>query len=535
KFDMGWDEYRKIVHERQLKMGILPPGTKLSAHDPDVPAWSSLSEGEKRLYSRMMEVYAGFVSFTDYHFGRIISFLEELGELDNTLIVVISDNGASSEGGPKGSVNEMYFFNNLAETLEENLKQLDNLGGPDLINHYAWGWTNAGNTPFRRWKRETYRGGTTDPCIVSWPKGIKTCGEVRPQFGHVIDFVPTVLEALGMEAPAAIRGITQAPIEGVSFAHTFNQADAPTRHNTQYFEMFGHRSIYHDGWRAVCPWPGTSFTEAAKKNRKFGSPIDNAILVDIDSHDWELYHIAEDFSETNNLAATHREKLNEMICRWWAEAGKYNVLPIDGDVFSRLNVERPTIAKPRNKIVYYPGGSPVPFAASPKVYNRPFSITADTVIPQGGAEGILLAQGGRGGGYTFFVKDKKLHFIYNFLGAELFTLTSNEEVPEGEVKLRYEFEPTGKPNPAAGHGVPANGQIYINDKLVGAIAMPHTVLNMFSTEGLSCGYDAGDRVAPKEYSDAFKFTGTIKRVTLDLSGELIPDTETELKVAMMRQ
>ena len=256
KFDMGWDKYREIVHQRQLEMGIIPPGTELSAHDPDVPVWDTLPADAKRLYSRMMEVYAGFMSFTDYHFGRILDFLKEIGELDNTLIMVISDNGASSEGGPVGSLNEMFFFNNVPELLEDNLKMIDVLGGVETLNHYAWGWTNAGNTPFRRWKRETYRGGTTDPCIVSWPKVIQGRGEIRTHYGHVIDFVPTVLEALGMEAPQSIRGVTQAPIDGVSFAHTFNDAPAPSKHHTQYFEMFGHRAIYHDGWRAVCPWPG---------------------------------------------------------------------------------------------------------------------------------------------------------------------------------------------------------------------------------------------------------------------------------------
>ena len=215
----------------------------------------------------------------------------------------------------------------------------------------------------------------------------------------MIDFVPTVLEALGVEAPESIRGVTQAAIDGISFAHTFNQAAAPSNHHTQYFEMFGHRSIYHDGWRAVCPWPGPNFTEAAKKGRRFGTPIPNQVLVDIETHDWELYHVDEDYSETHNLAAEHRDKLIEMIGRWWAEAGKYQVLPIDGSALQRLNVERPTIARPRNKFVYYQGGSGIPFTASPKVYNRPWSITAEVVIPQGGAEGVLLAQGGRTGGY----------------------------------------------------------------------------------------------------------------------------------------
>ena len=535
QFDMGWDEYRRIVHQRQLDLGVIPPGTALSDHDPDVPVWDTLSEDEKRLYARMMEVYAGFVEHTDYHFGRILAFLEEIGEMDNTLIVLISDNGASAEGGPRGSVNEMFFFNNVQEELEENLKALETLGGVDYFNHYAWGWTNAGNTPFRRWKRETYRGGSTDPCIVHWPAGIQAKGELRSHYAHIIDLVPTVLEAAGLEAPHAIRGVTQAPIEGVSFAHTFNQPEQPTHHHTQYFEMFGHRAIYHDGWRAVCPWPGRSFTEAAQKNRRFGTPIDSQVLMDIETHDWELYHIDEDYSETHNLGETHRDKLIEMIGRWWAEAGKYQVLPIDGSALERINVARPTIAEPRQQYVYYPNGGPIPFSAAPKLYNRPFSITAEAVIPAGGAEGILLAQGGRVGGYVFFVKEGKLRFIYNYLGRDRFDLASNIPVPEGEVTLRYEFEPTGEANFAVGKGVPALGQIYINGTLAGALQMPHSVPNMFGTEGLTCGYDGGDRVAPKEYAHAFPFTGTLKRVTLDISGDLIPDSEHDMKVAMARQ
>ena len=224
-----------------------------------------------------------------------------------------------------------------------------------------------------------------------------------------------------------------------------------------------------------------------------------------------------------------------MIGRWWAEAGKYQVLPIDGSAFERINVERPTIAKPRNKYVYYQGGSPVPFTAAPRTYNRPWSITADVVIPEGGAEGVLLAQGGNTGGYTFFVKDQHLHFLYNWLGHDKFWLHSSETIPEGEVELRYEFEPTGKPDVAQGRGVPAKGQLYINRKLVASIDMPFSILNMWGTEGLTCGYDGGDRVAADEYSDAFSFTGTIQRVTLDLSGELIPDSEADMKIAMMRQ
>ncbi len=535
KFDMGWDKYREIVHQRQLEMGIIPPGTELSAHDPDVPAWDTLPDDAKRLYARFMEVYAGFVSFTDHHFGRVLDFLKEIGELDNTLIMVVSDNGASSEGGPVGSLNEMFFFNNAKESLEDNLAMIDKLGGVESCNHYPWAWTNAGNTPFRRWKRETYRGGTTDPCIVSWPKGIQARGEIRSQYGHIIDFVPTVLEALGTEAPQNIRGVAQAPVDGVSFAHTFSDAAVPTNHHTQYFEMIGHRAIDHDGWRAVCPWPGPSFTEAAQKGRKFGDTISNDVLADIEAHDWELYHVSEDYSETHNLAAEHPEKLIEMVGRWWAEAGKYQVLPVDGSAFERLNVERPAIAKPRNRFVLYPGGSSIPFTAAPKLYNRPWSITAEVVIPKGGAEGVLLALGGRTGGYTFFVKERRLYFLYNWLGRDKFWLKSEAVVPEGDVEFRYEFEPIGKPDPAQGYGVPARGQLYVDRKLVASIDMPHSVLAMFGTQGLTCGYDGREPAAPEEYQGAFRFTGTIKRVTVDVSGELIPDTEAELKIAMARQ
>ncbi|MCW2523523.1 MAG: sulfatase, partial [Frankiales bacterium] len=507
KFDMGWDEYRRVVHRRQLEMGIIPAGTELSAHDPDVPEWDTLTPEAQRVYARMMEVYAGFVSYTDHEFGRVIAFLSEIGRLDNTLFMLISDNGASAEGGPVGSLNEMMFFNNAPESIEENLARIDELGGVNVFNHYAWGWTNAGNTPFRRWKRETYRGGTADPCIVSWLAGIEARGEIRDQYAHIIDFVPTVLDALKVPAPATIRGVTQAPIEGVSFAHTFNDPDASSHHHTQYFEMFGHRAIYHDGWRAVCPWPGPSFAEAAVKGRAFSSPIDAHTLADIEANDWELYDLTADYAETNDLAGDHRDKVIEMVGRWWAEAGKYNVMPIDGDARTRMALERPTIARPRTSFTYYPGGSPVPFAATPKVYNRPFSITAEAHLDDTAAEGVLIAQGGRVGGYAFFVKDRRLQFVYNYLGRDTFTVTSDAEIPIGDVTLRYEFEPTGKADLAVGKGVPARGQLYIDGKLVGAIDMPHTVPMLFSTEGLTCGYDGGSRVAPEAYSDAFRFTG----------------------------
>ena len=335
-----------------------------------MPEWSTLSADERRLYARMMEVFAGFVSHADHHFGRILDTLEQIGELENTLIMVISDNGASAEGGVTGSFNEMRFFNQVPESFEDNLAHIDDLGGPSSYNHYAWGWAWAGDTPFRRWKRETYRGGSTDPFVLAWPAGMAARGEIRTQYAHSIDMVPTVLDALGIEPPEAIRGVPQTPLEGVSFAHTFDAADAPSKHVTQYFEMFGHRAIYHDGWRAVCPWPAANFTDAAKLGRKLGQPITPEILDELDRTGWELYSMADDPSESTDIAAEHPDVLRDLIARWWEEAEKYKVLPIDASMQARLATVRPQTSKPRTRFVYYPGGSVVPAFAAPTVYNR---------------------------------------------------------------------------------------------------------------------------------------------------------------------
>ena len=304
KFDEGWDVYREKVFARQKELGIMPKDAKLSRHDPDVQEWAKLPADERKLYARMMEVFAGFCEHMDHHVGRLIDFIDHLGELDNTLIMFISDNGASSEGGPNGSVNENKFFNNVPDDLKQNLAAIDDLGGPKYFNHYAWGWTNAGNTPFKRWKRETYRGGTADPFLVHWPKGVRGKGKICHQFAHAIDMVPSVLEALGVEAPTQVRGVAQSPIEGVSFAHVFQDTKAESRHKTQYFEMFAHRSIYHDGWRAVCPVPGTSFKESGVF---FGMlTLTEDMLRELDAKHWELYDLTKDPTETNDLAASNR-------------------------------------------------------------------------------------------------------------------------------------------------------------------------------------------------------------------------------------
>jgi arylsulfatase len=532
KFDAGWDAYREQVYKRQLQLGLLRPGTQLSPRDPDVREWNGLGDDEKRLYARMMEVFAGFLEHTDHHIGRLISFLEKSGELDDTIIMVVSDNGASAEGGPHGSVNENLFFNNVPETLEDALEVIDELGGPKHFNHYPWDWAWAGNTPFRRWKRETYRGGVSDPFIVHWPKGIPTRGEIRHQYAHVIDMVPTVLDALGIAPPAQIRGVTQSPIQGVSLAHTFADANAEARHTTQYFEMFGHRAIDHDGWRAVCPVPGPSFAEARVG---FGEMvITEEKLRELDAHGWELYHVAEDAAETRNLAEQHRDKLVEMIALWYVEAGKYNVLPIDGRGTARLVEERPQIARDRKRYVYHPGTSVVSNKIAARVLNRPHSVTA-TVQIENGAEGVLLSQGGGSGGYSFYVKDHTLHYAYNFLGVQKFHIASRTPVPPGRHELRFEFEPTGMPDLKHGKGTPARVQLYIDGKLQAQGDLPITIpLDIGITEGLACGRDDGSTVTT-DYEAPFAFTGELEQVVVDVSGALIEDREAEMRAAMAHQ
>jgi len=530
-FDDGWDAYREKVFARQKELGVIPQTAELSRHDPDVPAWESLSDEQRRLYARMMEVFAGFLSHADHHIGRVLDYLESIGELDNTLIMVISDNGASAEGGPAGTTNEAQFFNNAQEPFQDSLAAIDELGGPKHFNHYPWGWTFAGNTPFRRWKRETYRGGTSDPFIVSWPKGIKASGEVREQYGHIIDMVPTVLDVLGIEPPATIRGVPQSPLHGVSFAHTLDDAAAASHRPTQYFEMLGHRSIYHDGWRAVCPWPGPSFAEAGKG---FGEPISADKLAELDAEGWELYHVAEDPAENHNLAAEHRDRLIALIATWYVEAGKYDVMPVDGSGLARLVTEKPMIAAPRDSFVYYPDTQSVPFFAGARVLNRPHSITADVEIPKEGAEGVLLAQGTAAGGFTLYLKDRRLHYTHNWVGRELMEVVSDADVPPGKHELRYEFEPQGPPDPTKGHGAPGRFQLYIDGELVGDRDVAYTTPFAFNPGALTCGADPGSTVTD-DYTTPFRFTGALHKVTVDLSGELISDPEAELKLHMARQ
>jgi arylsulfatase A-like enzyme len=531
-FDSGWEDYREKTFARQKELGVVPADAQLSRHDPDVKPWAECSTDERRLYARMMEVFAGFLEHTDHHIGRLLDFLQEIGQLDNTLVMVLSDNGASSEGGPSGSINENLFFNFVPESVEQNLAAIDDIGGPKYFNHYPWGWTWAGNTPFRRWKRETYRGGISDPFIVHWPAGIRARGEVRTQFAHAVDMLPTVLDALEIEPPASLRGITQSPIEGVSFRHTFDDASAASKHVTQYFEMMGHRSIYHDGWRAVCPWPGASFTESG---RQFGTPLPSEGLTQLDATAWELYHVAEDIAENHNVAADNRPRLIEMIAQWYVEAGKYNVLPIDSRGQQRFAEERPQIAVDRTRYTYYPHTQEIAQNTAPRILNRPHSISALVEIPEGGAEGVLVSQGGVDGGFSFFVQDRRLRYTYNYVAQQLFRVVSDEDVPTGRHALSFEFQPTGPAEPLKGKGTPGTAQLFIDGQPAGHGSLPVTIpLSMGLASGVSIGHDAGAPVTD-EYAPPFAFTGTIEKVVYDISGERIVDHEAEIRMALARQ
>jgi arylsulfatase A-like enzyme len=530
-FDDGWEAYREKAFARQKELGIIPAEAELSAHDPDVQRWDSLSADERRLYARMMEVYAGFLEHTDHHIGRMLDFLEETGELENTLVMVISDNGASSEGGPTGSINENKFFNFVPDDLEQNLAAIDDIGGPKYFNHYPWGWTWAGNTPFRRWKRETYRGGVSDPFIIHWPAGLESKGENRTQYGHAVDMVPTVLELLGIEPPSHIKGVQQSAIEGVSLVGSIRDPGAATKHTTQYFEMLGHRSIYHDGWKAVCPWPGTSFAEGLP----FGTPISSEKLTELDAGGWELYHLEKDWTESHDVAAEHPDKLIEMISLWYVEAGKYNVMPVDGRGQQRFAEERPQIAADRNRYTYYPGTQEVPINAAPRLLNRTHSVHVGVDIPEAGAEGVLLCQGGVDGGYTFYVRDGKLCYGYNYVADQYFHVVSDTVMPAGRHILSFEFQPTGEPDPLKGKGVPATVSLFVDGAKVGSGDLPVTIpLSLGLAGGVSVGRDGGAPVI-QEYQTPFAFTGTISRAVIDVSGELVVDHEAELRIALARQ
>jgi arylsulfatase len=490
KFDKGWDRVREETLARQKQMGIVPPNTQLAPRNTDVKPWDELSPDQRRLYARMEEVFAGFLTHCDENIGRLVSFLEERHLIDNTLLVLVSDNGASQEGRETGTFNEGLYFNQIPENVEMDMKLIDELGGPMTYPHYPLGWAMAGNTPFKRYKQETHAGGITDPMIVHWPRTIKDQGTILSQYHHMIDITPTVLEVIGLQQPRIVNGVDQVPMDGVSLAYTFRDPLAPSRRETQYYEMYGHRAIYHDGWEAV-----TMHVRGSE----------------FDKDPWELYNVTEDFSESKDLAVQSPSKLREMIERWWSEAGKYNVLPLDDRSITRVAVGQPALNRPKTVVTYYPGIPAVPVTNALNFRNRSYNITADVEIPAGGAEGVLLSVGGRFGGFSFFVQKSRLAYAYNWVGLERYTVTSTEAVPTGAVRLRVEFTSAGP-----GSGTAA---LFINNKQVGQGNITRLVPFTFGlAEGLTIGRDPSTPVT-ESYQSPFAFTGKINKVVMELKEE----------------
>ena len=399
-FDEGWDEWRVRALARQKAEGVMPEGAALSDRPDWVPAWSDLSNDEQRLYARYMEAFAAFLSHTDDQLGRVLDALERTGDLENTIVVVLSDNGASSEGGPTGSVNDIRPWNMAPRTVEEAIERIDEIGGPFCHNNYPWGWTVAGNTPFRRWKREVHEGGVADPFIVSWPKGLSEAGRQRHQYIHAIDVLPTLLEMIGLEPPSTIRGIAQHEIDGFSFAQSLQSDQAPESHVTQYYEMFGCRAIYHDGWKAVTY-----------------HPIQDT-RVGFDDDVWELYHVALDPSETVDLSGQNPERLDQMIGLWWIEAGRHQVLPLDNRPFSEFTLDRPLPVAPRQRYVYVADRPLVPEIVAVNLRNRMHVVHADIEVPPDGAQGVVVAQGSGLGGWCLYFAQGKPQYVHNFVSLE---------------------------------------------------------------------------------------------------------------------
>jgi arylsulfatase len=502
QFDDGWDAYREKTLERQKKLGVVPPDTKLTTRSKGLPAWDGLGPDEKRLYARMMEVFAAYGAQCDEQMGRIVDAVKALPGSENTLIIYIAgDNGSSAEGGLEGSLCENLFFNGFSEKWQDNIKAIDELGGPKHFNHFPASWAHAMNTPFQ-WTKQvaSHFGGTRNPMIVSWPARIKDAGGVRSPFIHTIDLVPTLYELCGITAPTELNGIEQKPIEGKSFAASFDDAKASGPRDTQYFELACNRGLYHDGWMASSP----SFVPW-NPNRAEWDP-DKAV--------WELYNIDEDFSQADNLAAKYPEKLRQLQDMWWVEAAKYNVLPIDWRGTIRFNAEamgRPSLTRGRETMVYYPGTVGLPDAASPPMCNKSWTITAEIELLSGNESGMIVTHGGLEGGYGLYLKDGTPTFVYNFLSIDRPTFTANRPLPAGKNTLVVDFVYDGG---GMGKGgtitMSANGQTIATGRLERTIPIQLTIC-----EGLDIGMDIGSPI-DFTYDLPFAFTGKIEKVTIDL-------------------
>jgi arylsulfatase A-like enzyme len=515
-FDDGWDAWRSASHQRQIDMGLLPPQTALTPRPAWVAPWHDMSADERLLAARSMELFAGFLAHTDHHVGRFIEALRATGDLDNTILVLLSDNGASAEGGKYGAVNANLFYNQIGSSLELNLAHLDRLGDPDTNPHYPMGWALAGNTPFQRWKRETHEGGTTDPFIVHYPRGVAARGEIRQQYTHLVDVLPTILDLCGIEMPQEIDGVAQEPLAGVSFAQALASADAPEHRTTQYYEQFGCRAMYRNGWKAVAYHPLGGLANYSGANP----------LLPFDEDVWELYHVAEDPSETTDLSDAEPEKLYALIELWFQEATRYGALPLHS--FRNPFAPRPGSVEPRDRYVYRPGPSPIPRQAAANVLGRPHTITADCELASASDGGVVIAEGGKFGGYSLYIADGRLR--YATTGLELVTtvVSSTVTIPVGRtVKISARMTPN------------TDGQLdvelLIDGADVGRGVVPPLPRMGFSLagDGLSIGFDAGTPAGP--YEAPFHFTGLLESVVVDVSGVIRLDPVAEIERALRQQ
>lgn len=500
KFDQGWDKLREETYARQLQMGIIPSDAKLTPRPDEIPSWDSQSADARKLYARQMEVFAGFAEHTDHEVGRLVEALEKMGELDNTIFFyIVGDNGSSAEGGPEGTYNEMMALNGIPGNASQMVNHIDDWGGPNTFPHFAIGWAHAGNTPFQ-WTKQiaSHFGGTRNGMVLHWPNGIKSKGEIRSQFHHVIDVAPTVLEAAGLPEPKSVNGVPQYPMDGVSMLYTVDDPQAKDRRTTQYFEMFGNRGIYHEGWvactRHSIPW-------LLVKN----PPLDEDV--------WELYNIDEDFSEANNLAATNPEKLKELQEVFRKEAIKNHVFPIDDRRSERFDPSiagRPDLLGPRKSLTVYEGMVGIAENAFINIKNTNYTITADVEVPKSGANGVIIAQAGRFGGWALYMKNNKLQHEYNFFGLEKTRVSSSAPVSPGPHTFKYEFLFDGGKPGAGGTSI-----LYVDGQKVGEAKIPKTQPFAFSAdEGVDVGMDGETNVSDDYKEGDNTFTGKIQQVTV---------------------
>ena len=515
KFDMGWDKLREETLERQIKLGLVPEGTKLATKPEAIKDWDQLTPDQQKLFARQMEVYAGFGEYCDFEIGRLIDAIGDTGQLDNTLVIyIMGDNGTSAEGGMNGMFSEMTYFNGVQETVQDMLKHYDDWGGPNTYPHMAAGWAIAGDTPFM-WAKQVASnyGGTRNGMVISWPKRIKDVNKIRSQWHHVIDVAPTVLEAANLPQPKSVNGTVQEPIEGVSMVYSFDNAKAKSTHKIQYFEMFGNRGIYKDGWFAGtlhrAPW------EMIPRHK---------LQDDI----WELYDTRNDFSLVNNLAATHPKKLKEMKSLFMQEAAKYRALPIDDRTVERVNpalAGRPDLMAGRTSLTLSEGMDSMSENVFINIKNRSLSITADVVIPEDGANGVILAQGGRFGGWSLYLKDGKPTYCYNFIGLEQYKVQAPDALAPGKVTIRMNFDYEG-----GGVGKGGTATLLVNGKEVASGRIGRTQAMIFSAdETAGVGVDDATPVTSdyKEYDNTF--TGKILKVTIDVKAIGVADKATEHK------